>query len=117
MFTYNKSLGIVKKGILRIIMFRGGKGMDNKINFLENGDYKFVMELFNEKMPILKSCKTFSEQYARFFDVMEDIEDTLNEKQKEKFNEFVTLIYDIEEYYFAFVYSLGVKYGQDLEKI
>ena len=75
--------------------------MDNKINFLENGDYKFVMELFN----------------ARFFDVMEAIEDTLNEKQKEKFNEFVTLIYDIEEYYFAFVYSLGVKYGQDLEKI
>ena len=48
---------------------------------------------------------------------MEAIEDTLNEKQKEKFNEFVTLIYDIEEYYFAFVYSLGVKYGQDLEKI
>lgn len=91
--------------------------MDNKINFLENSDYKFVMNLFNEKMSILKSCEAFNEQYTKFFDVMEEIEDTLNEKQKEKFNEFVTLIYGIEEYYFAFVYSLGVKYGQDLEKI
>lgn len=91
--------------------------MDNKIDFLENGDYKFIMNLFNEKMSILKTCKAFNEQYTRFFDVMEEIEDTLNEKQKEKFNEFVTLIYGIEEYYFAFVYSLGVKYGQDLEKI
>ncbi len=91
--------------------------MDNKIDFLENGDYKFVMNLVNEKMSILKSCKAFNEQYTKFFDVMEDIEDTLNEKQKEKFNEFITLIYSIEEYYFAFVYSLGVKYGQDLERI
>ncbi len=91
--------------------------MQDKINFLENGDYKFVMNLFNEKMPILKSCKVFYEQYTKFFDIMEEIEGTLNEKQKEKFNEFITLIYGIEEYYFAFMYSLGVKYGQDLRRI
>lgn len=91
--------------------------MDNKINFLENGDYKFVMNLFNEKMPILKSCKAFNEQYTKFFDIMECIEETLSEEQRQKFNEFVTLIYSIEEYYFAFIYSLGVKYGQDLDKI
>lgn len=91
--------------------------MDNKIDFLENGDYKLIMNLLNDKMSVLKSCNGFNEQYTKFFDVMEDIEDTLNEKQKEKFNEFITLIYSIEEYYFAFVYSLGVKYGQDLERI
>lgn len=91
--------------------------MEDKINFLENGDYKLIMNLLNDKMSVLKSCNGFNEQYTKFFDVMEDIEDTLNEKQKEKFNEFITLIYSIEEYYFAFVYSLGVKYGQDLERI
>jgi len=91
--------------------------MEDKINFIENGDYKLIMNLLNDKMSVLKSCNGFNEQYTKFFDVMEDIEDTLNEKQKEKFNEFITLIYSIEEYYFAFVYSLGVKYGQDLERI
>ena len=91
--------------------------MESKIDFLENGDYKLIMNLIDKKMSVLKSCKQFEEQYTRLFDAMEELEMTLSESQKEKFNEVVQLVYSTEEYYFAFVYSLGVKYGQDLGKI
>ena len=48
---------------------------------------------------------------------MEELEKTLSETQKEQFNEIVELFYQTEEYYFAFAYSLGVKYGEKLQKL
>lgn len=91
--------------------------MKDTIDFLENGDYRLIINLINDKLPVLKSCKQFNEQYNKFFDTMEELEETLDESQKEKFNELIRLVYSTEEYYFAFIYSLGVKYGQDLERI
>ena len=41
----------------------------------------------------------------------------LSKQQKEQFDEIVQLFYKTEEYYFAFSYSLGVKYGEDLKRI
>lgn len=91
--------------------------MGSKLDFFENGDYKFVTNLVNEKMEILKQCEDFGKQYLKLYDVMEELELTLDDKQKYKFNEVVNLFYSIEEYYFAFAYSLGVKYAKDLEKM
>lgn len=91
--------------------------MNENIEFLENGDYKLVMELINKKIEILKQNEEFNNKYTRFFDVMDEIELYLNDNQKEKFNEIVSLFYSLEEYYVAFSYSLGIKYGQDLSKI
>ena len=91
--------------------------MNVKIDFFEDGDYKFISNLINEKMFILRECKEFDEQYLKLYNVMEELEDTLEDKQKEKFNEIIRLFYGIEEYYFALAYSIGVKYGKDLEKI
>ena len=36
---------------------------------------------------------------------------------KEKFNEIIQLFLETEEYYFALSYSLGVKYGKDLNEL
>ena len=91
--------------------------MENKIDFFENGDYKFVVNLINEKMPILKNIKDFNDKYTRLYDLMEDFENDLNNEQKQKFNEIISLFYNVEEYYVSFAYSLGIKYGRDLEKI
>ncbi|MCI8640752.1 MAG: hypothetical protein HFJ59_02615 [Clostridia bacterium] len=91
--------------------------MNKNIEFLENEDYKLVMSLIEQKMGTLKRNEKFNEQYTKLFDVMDEIELLLNNEQKEKFNEIINLFYSLEEYYVAFSYSLGVKYGEYLSEI
>lgn len=91
--------------------------MDNKIEFFENGDYKFITNLISERMDKLRECEEFDKKYQKLYDLMDDIELLFDDKQKEKFNEIVKLFYETEEYYFALAYSLGVKYGKDLKNL
>ena len=91
--------------------------MENKIEFFENGDYKYVTNLVNERIEKLKKCEEFNKKYQKLYDLMDDIELLFDDKQKEKFNEIVKLFYDLEEYYFALAYSLGIKYGNDLKNL
>ncbi len=91
--------------------------MGENIEFLENGDYKLVMSLIDKKINFLKKDEKFNKQYTRLFDAIDEMELELNDRQKEKFNEIVSLFYSLEEYYVAFSYSLGIKYGQDISKI
>lgn len=91
--------------------------MNDKIDFFENEDYKFITNLIDKKMNILKKCEGFNKQYVRLYDIMEEFGQDLEDEQKEKFNEIVSSFYNIEEYYFAFSYSLGVKYGNDLKNL
>ena len=48
---------------------------------------------------------------------MDKFENNLDNDQKQKFNEIITLFYNVEEYYISLAYSLGIKYGTDLDKI
>lgn len=91
--------------------------MNNKVDFFENGDYKFVTNLINDKIEKLKKYNDFNEQYTKLYDTIDELEVLLDDTQKEKFNEIMQLVYNTEEYYFALAYSLGVKYGKDLEKL
>lgn len=91
--------------------------MSENIEFLESGDYKLVMSLIDKKINFLKKDEKFNKQYTRIFDAIDEMELELNDRQKEKFNEIVDLFYSLEEYYVAFSYSLGIKYGQDISKI
>ena len=91
--------------------------MQKKIDFFENGDYKFILNLIDNKMSILKTCKEFNEKYIKLYDIMEELELTFEEEQKRKFYELIQLFYNTQEYYYALSYSLGVKYGRDLEKL
>lgn len=91
--------------------------MEKEIEFFENGDYKFVTNLINERMEKLKECEDFNNKYQKLYDLMDDIELLFDDKQKEKFNEIVKLFYETEEYYFALAYSLGIRYGNDLKNL
>ena len=91
--------------------------MENRLDFFENGDYKLVTNLINDKIENLKKYKDFNEQYTKLYDAIDELEVILDDKQKEKFHEILQLFYNTEEYYFALAYSLGVKYGKDLEKL
>lgn len=91
--------------------------MESKINFFENGDYKLITNLINDKIGTLKKYNDFNEQYTKLYDTIDELSLILDDTQKEKFNEVMQLFYNTEEYYLALSYSLGVKYGKDLEKI
>ena len=84
--------------------------MDDKMDFFENGDYRLITNLINDRMEKLKKYKGFNEKYAKLYDMIDEMDVLLNDEQKQKFNE-------TEEYYFALSYSLGVKYGNDLKNL
>lgn len=91
--------------------------MDDKMDFFENGDYRLIINLINDRMEKLKKYKGFNEKYTKLYDMIDEMDVLLNDEQKQKFNEIMQLFYETEEYYFALSYSLGVKYGNDLKNL
>ena len=87
------------------------------MEIFNNDNYKLISDYVEQKLPILKENQNFKAEYLRLTDAMEELEQTLSKQQKEQFDEIVQLFYKTEEYYFAFSYSLGVKYGEDLKRI
>ena len=79
--------------------------------------YKYISKSIEEKLPILRKNKNFNEIYLKLSDMIDDLEKKLLEEQKEQFNEIIQLFLETEEYYFALSYSLGVKYGKDLNEL
>ena len=88
--------------------------MENKREIFNDETYKFINEIIEEKIPILRQNKNFNKKYERLMDLIEELDKNLKDKQKEQFNEMIKLFYDTEEYYFALAYSLGIKYGEDI---
>ena len=87
------------------------------MDFFNDGSYKFVTNMINEKIDVLKENRECNEKYTRMYDLIDEFDLILEDNQKKKFNEIMELTYNTEEYYFALAYSLGVKYGKDLEKL
>lgn len=87
------------------------------MEIFNNDNYKFISDYVEQKLSILKKNQNFKNEYLRLTEAMEELERTLSKQQKEQFDEIVQLFYKTEEYYFAFSYSLGVKYGEDLKNM
>ena len=89
--------------------------MKNEEEIFNNDSYKFISNLVEEKISILRNNKNFNEKYTRLTNEIENLEKHLNQEQREQFNEIIKLFYETEEYYFALSYSLGIKYGENLK--
>ena len=89
--------------------------MNNEI--FEGENYKKISELIDKNIPILRQNQNFNKKYLRLTQAIDEADSMLNEGQKEKLNEIITLFYETEEYYFALAYSLGVKYAKSLEEL
>lgn len=87
------------------------------MEIFDNNNYKYISKFVEDKMPMLNENADFKEKYLKLTDKIEELEKNLSSNQVEQFQEIVNLFYQTEEYYFAFSYSLGVKYGQVLEKL
>ena len=87
------------------------------MDIFNNEDYKFISNFVEDKIHILKENENFQKDYLRLNDAIEELEQTLSPEQKNSLNEIIQLFYKTEEFYFAFSYSLGVKYGTDLKSL
>ena len=87
------------------------------MDIFNNQDYKLISEVVEKKLTLLRKNEGFNKKYLNLIDAMDELEASLSKEQREKFHEIVNLFYETEAYYFAFSYSLGVKYGEDLEKL
>lgn len=99
--------------IITIIIIERKKSM----KIFDNENYKFISELVESKIPILRQNKKFEEKYLRLSNAVEELENELSENQKQQFDEIIKLMHETEQYYFALSYSLGVKYGEELKEI
>ena len=80
-----------------------------------NENYKYISNFVESKIPILRQNKDFNKKYLEQSNLIDSLNETLSDKDKEKFNTLIKSFYETEEYYFALSYSLGVKYGENLK--
>lgn len=87
------------------------------MKIFNNDNFNYISDYVEEKISILKDNEDFNKSYSRLSDSIEELTQTLSPEQKENLDEIIQLVYKTEKYYFALAYSLGVKYGQDLQKL
>lgn len=85
------------------------------MEIFNNENYKYISNFVESKIPILRQNKDFNKKYLEQSNLIDSLNETLSEKDKEKFNTLIKSFYETEEYYFALSYSLGVKYGENLK--
>ena len=80
------------------------------INKLSDFDLvTFLSEFIEKKTNELNAIKEFKEKHCLLEETTEEFEKILTDEQKEKFNELMTLMYQVDEYYFSYAYLLGQK--------
>ena len=77
-------------------------------------NYKYISDFVESKISVLRQNENFNKKYIEQADLIDTLNASLYEEQKERFNELIKSFYETEEYYFALSYSLGVKYGESL---
>lgn len=91
--------------------------MLNEIEIFKNNNYKHISNFVESKSNVLRQVKEFNSIYIKNINLIEELDKELKDEQKSKFNYIINSIYELEEYYFALAYSLGIKYGEDLKNL
>lgn len=91
--------------------------MLNELEILKNNNYKHISNFVESKSNVLRQVKEFNSIYIKNINLIEELDKELKDEQKSKFNYIINSIYELEEYYFALAYSLGIKYGEDLKNL
>ena len=91
--------------------------MSSKGELFDTDTITYVAQLVESKADILRNEKDFMEKDKILALSIEDFEKELTKEQKDRFDKVIKLMYQVEEYYIALAYSLGTKYGENLEKM
>lgn len=87
------------------------------MDIFNNEDYKYISNFVETKIEKLRNIEKYNNIYVKNTNLIEELEKTLNDEQKNKLNEIIKSTYELEEFYLVLSYSLGGKYGKDLENL
>ena len=76
-----------------------------------------INEFVENKSNLLNEIKDFKEKDKTLSLYMDELEKQLDKESKDKFDQIIKLMYQVEEYYIALAYSLGTKYGENIENL
>ena len=76
-----------------------------------------INDFVENKSNLLNEIKDFKEKDKTLSLYMDELEKQLDKESKEKFDQIIKLMYQVEEYYIALAYSLGTKYGENIENL
>ena len=91
--------------------------MGNEEELFDTDTISYITQLVESKSNLLNEIKDFKEKDKMLSLSMEALENELSKENKDKFDKIIKLMYQVEEYYIALAYSLGTKYGNNIEKI
>ena len=52
--------------------------MNDKIDFFENGEYRLITNLINDRIENLKKYKDFNTKYTKLYDLIDEIDDNMS---------------------------------------
>lgn len=76
-----------------------------------------INDFVESKSRLLNKIPDFKEIEKTLASYMDEFERDLSKEGKDKFDKIIKLMYQTEEYYTALSYTLGIKYGKNIEKI
>ena len=85
--------------------------MSDLSNLFDEDTVETISNFVEEKMPLLNKISSFKEKDQSLAITTEELEDTLSQEQKVKFDNVMKLQYQIDSYYFTLAYFLGKQHG------
>lgn len=91
--------------------------MGDLSSLFDEGTVEAISNLVEEKMPLLNKISAFKEKDQTLAIATEELENTLSQEQKNKFDTVMKLHYHIDSYYFTLAYFLGKQHGEQIQKL
>lgn len=92
------------------------ENIDN-FDFFNEESFEYLNNLIITNISILKKSDKYNEIKKKISSLMDYFDNTLNESDKEKFEELIKLFYDYEGFIQALTYMFGVKFHKNLSSI
>ena len=91
--------------------------MGDLSSLFDESTVEAISNLVEEKMPLLNKISAFKEKDQTLAIATEELENTLSQEQKIKFDTVMKLHYQIDSYYFTLAYFLGKQHGEQIKKL
>ena len=91
--------------------------MGDLSSLFDEGTVEAISNLVEEKMPLLNKISAFKEKDQTLAIATEELENTLSQEQKIKFDTVMKLHYHIDSYNFTLAYFLGNQHGEQIKKL
>lgn len=87
------------------------------LEIFKNSDFLHISNFIETKLPKLREIEKYNKIYLENTNLIDELEKIINDNEKNKFDKLIKSFYELDEYYFAYAFLLGIKFGKELEKL